>query len=66
MTAKIEHLRAIGVNSLMLHYPPWYGADKAIASLEAFASDVIPKFRRADGAVAKAELAGEQPYAVRS
>jgi len=66
VTAKIEHLRAIGVNSLMLHYPPWYGADKAIASLEIFASDVMPKFGRADGAVATAVRAREQPYAVRS
>jgi alkanesulfonate monooxygenase SsuD/methylene tetrahydromethanopterin reductase-like flavin-dependent oxidoreductase (luciferase family) len=42
--AKIEHLRSIGVNSLMLHYPPWYGADRAIASLEYFAREVMPKF----------------------
>jgi alkanesulfonate monooxygenase SsuD/methylene tetrahydromethanopterin reductase-like flavin-dependent oxidoreductase (luciferase family) len=41
---KIERLRAIGANSLMLHYPPWYGADKAIASLEMFAGEVMPKF----------------------
>jgi hypothetical protein len=41
---KIETLRSIGVNSLMLHYPPWYGADRAIASLELFAREVMPKF----------------------
>jgi alkanesulfonate monooxygenase SsuD/methylene tetrahydromethanopterin reductase-like flavin-dependent oxidoreductase (luciferase family) len=44
---KIERLRAIGANSLMLHYPPWYGADKAIASLEMFAGEVMPKFAAA-------------------
>ena len=41
---KIEHLRALGADSLMLHYPPWYGAEKAIASLELFAREVMPKF----------------------
>jgi len=44
---KIERLRAIGADSLMLHYPPWYGADKAIASLEKFAAEVMPKFAAA-------------------
>jgi alkanesulfonate monooxygenase SsuD/methylene tetrahydromethanopterin reductase-like flavin-dependent oxidoreductase (luciferase family) len=47
---KIERLRSIGANSLMLHYPPWYGADKAIASLEMFAGEVMPKFAGADRA----------------
>jgi alkanesulfonate monooxygenase SsuD/methylene tetrahydromethanopterin reductase-like flavin-dependent oxidoreductase (luciferase family) len=43
---KIETLRAMaGVDSVMLHYPPWYGQQKALASLELFASEVIPKFR---------------------
>ena len=41
---KIGRLRAIGANSLMLHYPPWYGAEKALASLEMFAGEVMPKF----------------------
>ena len=41
---KIEHLRSIGVNSLMLHYPPWYGSDRAVAALEYFAREVMPKF----------------------
>jgi hypothetical protein len=27
----------------MLHYPPWYGSDRAIASLEMFAREVMPK-----------------------
>jgi alkanesulfonate monooxygenase SsuD/methylene tetrahydromethanopterin reductase-like flavin-dependent oxidoreductase (luciferase family) len=43
---KIETLRAMtGAASLMLHFPPWYGVEKALASLELFASDVIPKFK---------------------
>jgi alkanesulfonate monooxygenase SsuD/methylene tetrahydromethanopterin reductase-like flavin-dependent oxidoreductase (luciferase family) len=43
---KIERMvETTGASSLMLHYPPWYGAEKAIASLELFASEVIPKFR---------------------
>jgi hypothetical protein len=41
---KIEQLRSIGANSLMLHYPPWYGSDRAIASLEMFAGTVMPTF----------------------
>jgi hypothetical protein len=44
---KIEELRAKAHNaSLMLHFPPWYGADKALASLEMFAAEVMPKFRQ--------------------
>ena len=44
--AKIERLCALtGAASLMLHYPPWYGIDKTLRSLELFASEVIPKFR---------------------
>ena len=44
--AKIEDLRAKVRNaSIMLHFPPWYGHDKALASLELFAAEVMPKFR---------------------
>ncbi len=43
---KIEHLRDMtGASSVMLHYPPWYGVDKALASLELFATEVAPKLR---------------------
>jgi hypothetical protein len=28
----------------MLHYPPWYGSERALASLELFAHEVMPKF----------------------
>jgi alkanesulfonate monooxygenase SsuD/methylene tetrahydromethanopterin reductase-like flavin-dependent oxidoreductase (luciferase family) len=41
---KIERLRDMtGASSVMLHYPPWYGVDKALASLELFAREVMPK-----------------------
>jgi hypothetical protein len=43
---KIETLRdTAGVDSVMLHYPPYYGQDKALASLELFATEVMPKFK---------------------
>jgi alkanesulfonate monooxygenase SsuD/methylene tetrahydromethanopterin reductase-like flavin-dependent oxidoreductase (luciferase family) len=43
---KIETLRSMtGAASVMLHFPPWYGAEKALASLELFAGEVIPKFK---------------------
>jgi alkanesulfonate monooxygenase SsuD/methylene tetrahydromethanopterin reductase-like flavin-dependent oxidoreductase (luciferase family) len=43
---KIAHLRdTTGASSLMLQYPPWYGVDKALASLELFATEVAPKFK---------------------
>jgi alkanesulfonate monooxygenase SsuD/methylene tetrahydromethanopterin reductase-like flavin-dependent oxidoreductase (luciferase family) len=34
-----------GLTSLMLHYPPWYGTEKAKASLELFAREVMPRLR---------------------
>ena len=43
---KIAHLRnTTGATSIMLHYPPWYGVEKALASLELFATEVAPKLR---------------------
>jgi alkanesulfonate monooxygenase SsuD/methylene tetrahydromethanopterin reductase-like flavin-dependent oxidoreductase (luciferase family) len=43
---KIERLRDMtGATSVMLHYPPWYGVEKALASLELFAGEVAPKLR---------------------
>ncbi len=48
---KIERLRDMtGASSIMLHYPPWYGAQKAIASLELFAEAVIPRINKAKAA----------------
>jgi alkanesulfonate monooxygenase SsuD/methylene tetrahydromethanopterin reductase-like flavin-dependent oxidoreductase (luciferase family) len=45
--AKIEELQAMAHNaSIMLHFPPWYGAEKALVSLELFASEVMPKFQQ--------------------
>ena len=43
---KIAHLRdVVGASSIMVHYPPWYGVEKALASLELFATEVAPKFK---------------------
>jgi alkanesulfonate monooxygenase SsuD/methylene tetrahydromethanopterin reductase-like flavin-dependent oxidoreductase (luciferase family) len=43
---KIAHLRdVVGASSIMVHYPPWYGVEKALASLELFATEVAPRFR---------------------
>jgi alkanesulfonate monooxygenase SsuD/methylene tetrahydromethanopterin reductase-like flavin-dependent oxidoreductase (luciferase family) len=43
---RIAELKAkTGLSSLMLHYPPWYGTEKAKASLELFAREVIPRVR---------------------
>jgi len=43
---RISELKAkTGLTSLMLHYPPWYGTEKAKASLELFAREVIPRVR---------------------
>lgn len=47
VAAKIEELQAMAGNaSIMLHFPPWYGAERALASLELFAGAVMPKFRQ--------------------
>jgi alkanesulfonate monooxygenase SsuD/methylene tetrahydromethanopterin reductase-like flavin-dependent oxidoreductase (luciferase family) len=46
VVAKIEELREMtGISSVMVHYPPWYGHEKTVASLELFAAEVAPKFR---------------------
>ena len=55
MIAKIEELQANGAASVMLHFPPWYGADKALASLELFAAEVMPKFREKPRAQMRAQ-----------
>ena len=34
-----------GLGSLIIHYPPWYGTEKAKASLELFAREVMPRVR---------------------
>ena len=43
---KVAHLRdAAGAASIIVHYPPWYGVDNALASLQLFATEVAPKFK---------------------
>lgn len=43
---KLAKLREMtGAGSIMLHYPPWYGVERALASLELFAAEVMPKFQ---------------------
>ena len=44
--AKLRELRhKTGLTSLLLHYPPYYGHEKAMASLRLFAEKVMPEFR---------------------
>jgi len=46
VVARIEELKSkTGLTSMMLHYPPWYGTEKAKASLELFAREVMPRLR---------------------
>jgi alkanesulfonate monooxygenase SsuD/methylene tetrahydromethanopterin reductase-like flavin-dependent oxidoreductase (luciferase family) len=43
---KLERLHELtGVSSLMLHFPPWYGPERVLASLELFAAEVMPRFK---------------------
>ena len=52
---KIEQLHSMAGNaSVMLHFPPWYGAEKALASLELFAAEVMPKFKQSPRAQMRA------------
>jgi alkanesulfonate monooxygenase SsuD/methylene tetrahydromethanopterin reductase-like flavin-dependent oxidoreductase (luciferase family) len=45
---RLRELRdTTGLTSLLLHYPPYYGHDKAMRSLRLFAERVMPEFRRA-------------------
>ena len=44
VAAKLERLREMtGLTSFMLHYPPYYGAENAMRSLELFAREVMPR-----------------------
>jgi alkanesulfonate monooxygenase SsuD/methylene tetrahydromethanopterin reductase-like flavin-dependent oxidoreductase (luciferase family) len=46
VAARIAELKEkTGLTSLMLHYPPWYGTERAKASLELFAREVMPRVR---------------------
>lgn len=43
---RIEQLHdKTGFTSLMLHYPPYYGAEKTLRSLQLFATEVMPKLK---------------------
>ena len=39
---RIEEFRKVGVTSLMLHYPPYYGVQQTIDMLKFFAKEVMP------------------------
>ncbi len=43
---KIEELRSIGINSLMLHYPPYYGVEQCLNMLRLFSKEVMPHVQR--------------------
>jgi alkanesulfonate monooxygenase SsuD/methylene tetrahydromethanopterin reductase-like flavin-dependent oxidoreductase (luciferase family) len=46
VTQKLRALAdATGMDSLLLHYPPYYGTEKAQKSLTLFAEQVMPRFR---------------------
>lgn len=39
---RIEQLRSLGVTSIMVHYPPYYGPERTLAMLRLFAKEVLP------------------------
>jgi alkanesulfonate monooxygenase SsuD/methylene tetrahydromethanopterin reductase-like flavin-dependent oxidoreductase (luciferase family) len=48
VASRLRRLRdETGLTSLLLHYPPYYGHDRAMRSLRLFAERVMPEFRRA-------------------
>ncbi|MBS0539479.1 MAG: LLM class flavin-dependent oxidoreductase [Proteobacteria bacterium] len=54
--AKLREMQArTGMTSLLLHYPPYYGREKAMKSLRLFAERVIPAFRPPARRMAAAE-----------
>ena len=54
--ARLREIQArTGMTSLLLHYPPYYGREKAMKSLKLFAERVIPAFRPPAQRVAAAE-----------
>lgn len=54
--ARLREMQArTGMTSLLLHYPPYYGREKAMKSLKLFAERVIPAFRPPAQRVAAAE-----------
>ena len=43
---RIEELRSIGINSLMLHYPPYYGVEQCLNMLRLFSKEVMPHVQK--------------------
>lgn len=44
--ARLREMRRVtGMDSMLLHYPPYYGSEKALASLRLFAAEVMPALR---------------------
>jgi alkanesulfonate monooxygenase SsuD/methylene tetrahydromethanopterin reductase-like flavin-dependent oxidoreductase (luciferase family) len=39
---RIEEFRAVGTTSIMLHYPPYYGAEQTLDMLRLFSKEVLP------------------------
>jgi alkanesulfonate monooxygenase SsuD/methylene tetrahydromethanopterin reductase-like flavin-dependent oxidoreductase (luciferase family) len=47
VVARLRRLEEVtGLTSLLLHYPPYYGHEKAMRSLRLFAERVMPEFRK--------------------
>lgn len=47
LRAKLRELRdTTGMNSVVVHYPPYYGTEKAMQSLTLFAEKVMPEFQK--------------------
>jgi alkanesulfonate monooxygenase SsuD/methylene tetrahydromethanopterin reductase-like flavin-dependent oxidoreductase (luciferase family) len=44
---RIEKLRSLGVTSVMVHYPPYYGPERTLAMLRLFAKEVLPHVQAA-------------------
>ena len=42
---RIEAFRAVGITSIMLHYPPYYGPEQTLDMLRLFAEEVMPRVR---------------------
>ncbi len=45
---KIEAFRDVGMTSLMVHYPPYYGPERTLGMLRLFATEVLPELKRMD------------------
>ena len=50
---RIEEFRKVGTTSIMLHYPPYYGAEQTLDKLRLFAKEVLPHIRDENRAAAE-------------